>query len=112
MGLYPTVCDLCRLPTPPHIQGKSLRPLSADPAAWADPVVTTDPLQGHTVRTEQWRYIRYADGSEELYDRDADPHERANLVTVPKLADLKKELAKHLPAENLPRRKERKKGDD
>jgi arylsulfatase A-like enzyme len=103
MSLYPTVCDLCGLETPKHVQGKSLRPLLVDPTAkWDDPAVTTYLFQNHTVRTEKWRYIRYADGSEELYDHDADPHEWANLATDPKYADLKKELGKHLPTENAP----------
>ena len=38
------------------------------------------------MRTERWRYIRYADGGEELYDHDADPHELHNLAADPKYA--------------------------
>ena len=34
----------------------------------------------HAVRTERWRYIRYADGSEELYDHDRDPDEWTNVA--------------------------------
>ena len=54
------------------------------------------------VRTERWRYIRYADGGEELYDHDADPYEWTNLAGDPKFAGPKTELRKLLPAENKP----------
>ncbi len=56
-------------------------PLLRDPdAAWDRPAVTTHGRNNHAVRSERWRYIRYADGSEELYDHDADPLEWANLA--------------------------------
>ncbi|OWK46492.1 sulfatase [Fimbriiglobus ruber] len=103
MSLYPTLCDLCGLDTPKHVQGKSIKSLLGDPAApWADPAVTTYLHNNHAVRTEKWRYIRYADGSEELYDHAADPHEWTNLATAEKYAGVKKDLAKWLPTENKP----------
>ncbi len=103
MSLYPTLCDLCGLETPKHIQGKSIKALLADPAAkWDQPAVTTYLYQNHTVRTERWRYIRYADGSEELYDHDSDPHEWTNLAKQTRFAGVKEELAKWLPKENAP----------
>ncbi len=38
MSIYPTLCDLCGLPTPKHVEGQSIRPLLADPAAaWDRP---------------------------------------------------------------------------
>jgi arylsulfatase A-like enzyme len=103
MSIYPTMCDLCGLPTPKHVQGVSIRPLLADPAAkWDRPAITTYLFNNHAVRTERWRYIRYANGDEELYDHDADPHEWTNLAKDPKYADLKKGLGEHLPKENKP----------
>jgi hypothetical protein len=54
------------------------------------------------VRTEGWRYIRYADGGEELYDEAADPLEHTNLAARPEHAARKAELAKLLPTKNHP----------
>lgn len=103
MSLYPTLTDLCSIPTPAHVQGKSLRPLLIDPAAaWDQPAITTFRQNNHALRTQTHRYIRYADGSEELYDHRADPHEWTNLASRPESAALKQELAKRLPTENKP----------
>lgn len=106
ISLYPTLCDLCGLPTPGHVEGKSLRLLLVDPAAkWEQAALTTHGRGNHAVRLNQWRYIRYADGSEELYDHAADPQEWKNLAKDEKYKDKKVELAKYLPtqeAKNAP----------
>jgi arylsulfatase A-like enzyme len=105
MGLFPTLCDLCGLPVPKHVQGTSFKALLSDPAAtWDTPAITTYLPNNHAVRTEKWRYIRYANGDEELYDHDTDPHEWTNLAKDEKHAAVKKELAKWLPTENKPER--------
>ena len=49
-----------------------------------------------------WRYIRYADGGEELYDHASDEYEWTNLAAKPEHAALKKELAAFFPKENVP----------
>jgi arylsulfatase A-like enzyme len=103
MTIYPTICDLCGLEVPKHVQGKSIKPLLADPSAkWEDPALTTHLFQNHAVRTEKWRYIRYANGDEELYDHDADPREWKNLAGDAKFADVKRDLGRWLPKENVP----------
>ncbi|HEY1067211.1 MAG TPA: sulfatase [Pirellulales bacterium] len=109
MSLYPTICDLCGLPTPETSEGVSLRPLLADPtAAWDRPAITTHGRNNHAVRNERFRYIRYADGSEELYDHEADPYEWTNLASDEKYAAEKAKLAESLPktnAEDAPAKK-------
>lgn len=101
MQIYPTLCDLTGLPTPKQVEGVSIRKLLADPAAaWDQPAVCTWLYKNHAVRTEQWRYIRYADGGEELYDHKADPLEWTNLASKPEYASTKAELAKWLPKED------------
>ena len=102
MTVYPTVCDLCGLKAPDHVQGKSIKHLLADPdGKWDEPAVTTYLYQNHAVRTERWRYIRYANGDEELYDHDADPHELKNLASDPKYANVVAEM-KALVKKNWP----------
>jgi arylsulfatase A-like enzyme len=81
LDIYPTLSDLCGLPIRHENEGNSLRPLLEDPATeWDIPAVTTFGRSNHSVRSEKWRYIRYADGSEELYDHEADPLEWTNLA--------------------------------
>jgi choline-sulfatase len=101
LDLYPTLAELGGLPAKDGIEGHSLVPQLRDAKAerqW--PAVTTHNQNNHAVRTERWRYIRYADGSEELYDRDADPNEWTNLAKDPRHAATKRELAARLPKVN------------
>ncbi len=103
MSIYPTLCDLCGIDKPAHVQGASIRPLLADPKApWDQPAITTYGRNNHAVRSEGWRYIRYADGGEELYDETNDPYEWKNLASDPRHASRKAELAASLPTQNQP----------
>ena len=107
IDIYPTLCDLCGLPLRTELEGKTLRPLIENPIApWERPALTTHGRNNHSLRTERWRYIRYRDGSEELYDHDNDELEWTNLANKPEYAELKKELVAWLPkvnAEDAPR---------
>lgn len=103
MSIYPTLTDLAGIETPAHVEGKSLRKLLADPtAAWDAPALTTHGLGNHAVRSEGWRYIRYANGDQELYDETKDPYEWVNLASEPGNADRMKELAGWLPQKSAP----------
>lgn len=103
MTIYPTLTDLAGIKTPSHIEGKSIRPLLVDPKAeWSEPAVMTQEFGNHAVRTEGWRYIRYVNGDEELYDESADPYEWKNLAGDPAFANQKADLAAHLPKDNVP----------
>ncbi|MGC4006094.1 MAG: sulfatase [Pirellulales bacterium] len=103
MTIYPTLCELAGLPVPKHVEGSSIASLLADPtAAWDKGAITTHHFQNHAIRTEKWRYIRYANGDEELYDEVADPLEYVNLAGKPEHAGVKAELAKRLPTKNVP----------
>ncbi|MHB1081001.1 MAG: sulfatase [Prosthecobacter sp.] len=103
IDLYPTLCDLTQLPLPEHLDGSSLKPLLLDPTAKREqPAITCmngGKNAGYAARDERWRYIRYADGSEELYDHQADPNEWTNLAAKPEHAALKATLAGFFPKE-------------
>jgi hypothetical protein len=75
--------------------------LSDPAAAWQPPAICTFHRNNHAVRSEGWRYIRYADGGEELYDETSDPYEWTNLAANPDYASRKAELAKWLPERNV-----------
>jgi arylsulfatase A-like enzyme len=97
LDLYPTLVELCGLSPKRDLEGASLSPLLRDPAAARRPAVVTYLAGNHAVCTERWRYIRYHDGGEELYDRVADPNEFRNLAGEPKHHKLKQELAAWMP---------------
>lgn len=98
MSIYPTLTDLAGIPTPAHVEGQSIRALLAVPhAAWDTPALMTHGRGNHAVRSEGWRYIRYANGEEELYDEASDPYEWTNLASDSTHAERKVELAKFLP---------------
>ncbi|HEX5445779.1 MAG TPA: sulfatase [Pirellulales bacterium] len=103
LDLYPTLIECCGLPANERLEGHSLSPQLRDAGAirrW--PALTTHNQGNHAVRSEHWRYIRYADGSEELYDHRADPHEWNNLAGDPRYADVLGEHAQWLPASDAP----------
>ena len=85
------------------LDGDDLVPLLMDPdRMWREGAITTFRPRNHAVRTARWRYIRYHDGGEELYDRDADPHEEANLADRTEFARTVADLASLLPATAAP----------
>ena len=83
LSLFPTLLDLSGLPAQSHHDGPTLLPLLRDPASeWSHVSLTHLAEPGSFgLSAEDWRYIRYAEGGEELYDVQADPHEWNNLAT-------------------------------
>jgi hypothetical protein len=57
-------------------------------------------FKNHAIQTERWRYIRYSDGGEELYDHSKDPNEWTNLARNPEFAAMIKRVSVHLPKMN------------
>jgi arylsulfatase A-like enzyme len=101
MSIYPTLSELCGLPIPPHVEGESIRTLLANPAArWDRPALTTHGYQNHAARSERWRYIRYENGEEELYDEAKDPYEWTNLASDRKYDQVKADLSAFFPRTN------------
>ncbi len=107
VDLFPTLAELCGLPKPDGLEGLSFVPLLNRPdRPWKKAAFTVvshagkvkggaelDPSRlGRTVRTERWRYTEWFNGSVELYDHDADPHEFANLALSPEHTTTMREL--------------------
>ncbi len=102
LDLYPTLVELCHLSSKADLDGSSLVPLIRDPkTTWEKPVITTHDYNQHALRLGKWRYIRYANGQEELYDRDADPREWTNLASLPAYASVLADLKQYLPKVNV-----------
>jgi arylsulfatase A-like enzyme len=106
IDIYPTLIELCGLTPKPELAGKSLVPLLKNPNySWQQPALTTHGENNHSLRTKRWRYIQYKDGTEELYDRDADPLEWTNLLwgtPLPEHRAKADELIAWLPTINVP----------
>ncbi len=101
LDLYPTLMELCAIEPVARLDGESLLRLLKDPhAPRRRPALTTYLRGNHALRDDRWRYIRYADGGEELYDHRSDPNEWTNLADDPQYGPIKARLARWLPKHN------------
>lgn len=103
LDIYSTLLELCSREKVVGLEGHSLVPQLRNPnesRPW--PAITTHNQGNHAIRSKTHRYIRYADGSEELYDMEADPNEWKNLAKNPGQAKVKANLALWLPKTDLP----------
>jgi arylsulfatase A-like enzyme len=100
LDVYPTVVDVLGLEKRPDLDGHSLVPLLTDPAAtWPHAAISTVGRGTHTVRDSRWRYTRYFDGTEELYDHEQDPREWHNLIGDPAQAEVVRTLSAQIPVD-------------
>lgn len=105
IDLYPTLIELCGLPGRDSLAGRSLVPLLRDPdIEWPYPSLTTLTDGSFTVIDENWRYSKYTDGTEELYDLKNDPMEWTNLISSDKMEarEAKARLEKLIPEYSAP----------
>ncbi len=103
LDMYPTLVELCGLTERDDLEGISLVPQLRDATAKRErPAITSHNQGNHGIRSERWRYIRYADGTEELYDHQNDPQEWTNLAGDAKFAAVIEEHRQWLPEIDLP----------
>jgi arylsulfatase A-like enzyme len=97
LDVYPTLMQLAGIAAPAHLDGVSLVPLLKDCYAPRNtPAITA--FKSHiSVRTDQYRLIRYTDGTTELYDRGSDPNEWINQSENLAFEELARKLASFLP---------------
>ncbi len=104
LDIYPTLVELSGVKSRPELEGQCLVPLLKNPETSTGRAVVTTWLNHHAVRSRRWRYIRYDDGSEELYDHQNDPDEFANLAAKKEFSAVRQELARWLPEVKVPYR--------
>lgn len=103
LDIYPTLVDLCGLAPRTDLEGITLRPQLTDASAPRErPAITSHNQGNHGIRSERYRYIHYADGSEEFYDLQEDPHEWTNRVKDPAFAEQVAAHRKWLPNPDAP----------
>lgn len=113
VDVYPTLAEICGLPTPGNLDGSSLKNFLENPSAPSSDVAisqyprrdsdTGKDLMGYSIRDNRWRVIFWRDrnGSAiiatELYDEQNDPAETVSLASNPEHKALLESFAKHLP---------------
>jgi N-acetylglucosamine-6-sulfatase len=111
VDVAPTVLDLAGLPVPERMQGRSLRPMLAEPDArvrdallysyWFEPPYPVP--TAHAVVTDRYKWIELGDRPPALYDLLADPDERDDLGdTGPQAAALRARLRELMEAAGRP----------
>jgi iduronate 2-sulfatase len=80
VDLFPTACELTDLPIPRSVQGKSLVPTLDDHKRKIKNSALSYIPRGTSLRTQKWSYMRYKDGTEELYNMDTDSKQFTNLA--------------------------------
>ncbi len=103
LDIFPTLLELAGLPADSTQQGQSLVPLMKNPQReWKHPAITSFGLGNYSIRSTNYRFIQYFDGSRELYDLRDDPHEWKNLIENPKMTQLIQEHASFIPQKQHP----------
>lgn len=99
IDIYPTLIEYCGLKGPQHkLDGKSILPVLKNTSTkWDRNGVTYYGEKYTGVRSERYRYIRYSDGTEELYDHSTDPYEHINLAKNPSMNKVIQQLSKSVP---------------
>jgi len=97
IDLYPTVLDLAGLPENTENSGQSLTPVLQGKPASRPLIMSEYGKDNIAVIDENYRFIRYATGEEELYDLKADPHEWKNLASDRRYMSEKERLSQSLP---------------
>lgn len=102
LDIYPTLKELCNLKEiKQEFSGESLvHLLHHSEQSRKNPVLTTYPYKCHAIRKDNWRFIQYDDGTEELYNLEDDPYEWNNLAKDNNYASVLEELRGDLPEHN------------
>ncbi|HSH20202.1 MAG TPA: sulfatase [Draconibacterium sp.] len=103
LSIYPTLLELCGLPAYSRNEGLSLVPqmTNSDSGINNEVAITTYGMKNHAIRTIDFRYIQYEDGTEELYNHNSDPNEWYNIAGKNENLEIKREIKNYLPSVNV-----------
>ncbi len=101
VDIYPTLCDLCELPKPDHLQGDSFVPLMKNPDQSWKKAIFSRFNNGDSIRTDRYLYTEWRNQQGELYakmlyDHKTDPQENVNIAEKPDNEELVKQLSQQL----------------
>ena len=105
IDIYPTLVEMCDLPMPAQrLEGESLATTLKSPETATDRTVFLPYMTPgeYAVINRDWRYIRYGEDGEELYNLRDDPNEWNNLASGLENAHRKAELRKFAPEQFAP----------
>ncbi len=105
VDVYPTLCDICGIEKPGHLEGISLEPILDDPSAPSDGIAVAKWFKGVTVIRDNYFYTEWQDSTNHtfadmLYDHSTDPGENVNVS----LKEENRELVRNLRDEILQHR--------
>jgi arylsulfatase A-like enzyme len=89
LDIYPTLLELAQISPDKLHEGHSLMNiLKGKEEKWPHHARTTFGPGNHAIISENYRYVRYNDETEEFYDHSIDPHEWDNKSKDPKYQEL------------------------
>lgn len=99
IDIYPTLTEICRCPTKNELEGVSQAATLKNPSTAQDRDVFLPYLTpgAYAIINQGWRYIRYDDGTEELYDAHHDPNEWDNLAAGDGHSEIKAKMRSRAP---------------
>jgi hypothetical protein len=94
IDMFPTLTGFTGVPDEMSRDGVSLTPVLKDPAVAKDRDILLPGIKPgeYAMINQDWRYIHYADGTEELYNTRQDPNEWENLAGKPEFGEVKAKL--------------------
>jgi arylsulfatase A-like enzyme len=101
VDIYPSLCELCGLPLPDHLEGTSFVPLLKKPDRHWKKAIFSRYHNGDSIRTERFLYTEWTEDDGEiyarmLYDHNWDPKENFNISELPENRKLVERLSKML----------------
>jgi arylsulfatase A-like enzyme len=97
IDLFPSLCELAKLPIPDHVQGISFSPLLENPDQTIRDSALTENAYRKAIATPRWRYVANTGAQpDELYDQLNDPWEVNNLIDDPEYLDVSRRLLRQL----------------